>query len=254
MRDLSGSRVALFVPCYVDQFAPQVGFATLQVLRRVGVVAKFPRDQTCCGQPMANAGFVAEARPVASHFASVFEGFDYIVCPSGSCTAMVRHTYRDLLGETAAAVVGARTYELCEFLFDIVGVTRMAGRFPHRVGLHRSCHGLRALRLGACSERVEPPRDVIASLLVGIDGLQLVEPTRADECCGFGGTFSIDEAGVSAMMGRDRLRDHGDTGAEIIASIDMSCLLHLDSLRRRDGGNIRVMHVAEILAACEPAR
>jgi len=251
MRDLSGRRVALFVPCYVDQLAPDVGFATLEVLRRVGIEAEFSRDQTCCGQPMANMGFQREAAPLVAHFGRVFEGFDYVVCPSGSCTAMVRHAYAGF-GDAVATAAGARTFELCEFLVDVAGVTSVRGHFPHRVGFHRSCHALRGLRLGSCSERVEPALDPVGDLLSGIDGLELVELSRPDECCGFGGGFCVDEAGVSAMMGRDRIRDHRDAGAEIIASSDMSCLLHLDGLLRREGGAQRVMHVAEILAGCEP--
>ena len=254
MHDLSGCRIALFVPCYVDQLAPEVGFAALEVLRRVGVVAEVPRDQTCCGQPLANAGYVSDARALSAHFARVFADYDYVVCPSGSCTAMVRNTYRTLLADTQAAAVGEKTFELCEFLVDVAGVTRLRGRFAHRVGLHKSCHGLRGLRFGSCSERVEPDRDPVAALLSTIDGLRLVDLARADECCGFGGTFSIGEADLSAMIGGDRIRDHQEAGAEIITSMDLSCLLHLDGLLRRRGAPQRVMHVAEIIAGCEPLR
>lgn len=248
MQDLSGSRVALFLPCYIDQLAPRVGFATLAVLRSVGVAAEFPLDQTCCGQPLANAGCAAEARPLAERMLRIFGDFDYLVCPSGSCTAMVRHRFADLLGPAAAALAG-RTFELCEFLIEVAGFDTFGGRFPHRVGLHHGCHGLRDLRLGTCSERVEPPANPVGQLLAGIDGLELVDLQRVDECCGFGGAFSVEERGVSATMGRDRLADHLAAGAEVIASIDMSCLLHLEGLARRQGDGVRLMHVAEILAA-----
>lgn len=253
MRDLTGSRVALFVPCYVDQLAPHVGFAALEVLRRIGVAAEYPADQTCCGQPFVNLGCADAVRPLAARFAATFAAYDYVVCPSGSCTAMVHHTYAALLDDPVAVASGEHTYELCEFLARVAGVTAMRGRFPHRVGLLRSCHGLRGLRLGSCSERVEPVSDPVARLLSGIDGLELVEPARRDECCGFGGTFSVTEPDVSAMMGRDRIRDFREAGAEIITATDVSCLMHLDGLLRRANAAPRSLHVAEILAACEPS-
>ncbi len=246
--DLTGTRVALFVPCYVDQLAPRVAFATIEVLRRFGVVPVFPRDQTCCGQPIANMGFADDARPLARSFVRVFDGFEFVVCPSGSCVSMVRNQYGELLGGERPEVC-SRTYELCEFLVDVLGVERVGGRFPHRVGLHQSCHALRGLRLGSASELVEERCDPVAGLLATIEGLELVELERVDECCGFGGVFAVEERGVSALMGRDRIRDHAGAGAEVIASVDMSCLLHLDGLIGRDGGARRVMHVAEILAS-----
>jgi L-lactate dehydrogenase complex protein LldE len=247
--DLSTARVALFVPCYVDQLAPRVGFAALRLLRRFGIEPELPAAVSCCGQPMANMGCASEATPLARSFAEVLSAFDYVVCPSGSCTAMVRQHYPDLLGSAASSGVCARTYELCEFLVDVLRVEHIGGTFRHRVGLHESCHGLRGLRLGSGSERVVPRRAPVADLLSTIEGLELVDLERVDECCGFGGTFAVTESGVSTMMGEDRLRDHDRAGAEVIASVDMSCLLHLGGLLTRRGGGMRVMHVAEILAA-----
>lgn len=254
MADLAGSRVALFVPCYVDQLAPQVGLAALEVLRRAGVDAEFPVDQACCGQPLVNVGWLDEARPLAARYARVFRGYDYIVCPSGSCTAMVRHGYATLLEDRCSAEVGGRTFELCEFLVGVAGVKSMRGHFDRRVGLHRACHGLRGLRLGACSERAQTTADAVVALLGGIDGLALVEPPRRDECCGFGGSFSVDEPEISALMGRDCLRGFDEVDAEVITSTDVSCLLHLDGLARRGDAARRTIHVAEILADCEPLR
>jgi L-lactate dehydrogenase complex protein LldE len=248
-RDLSAARVALFVPCYVDQLTPRVGFAALRLLRRFGVDPELPAAVSCCGQPMANMGCATEARPLARSFAEVFSPFDYVVCPSGSCAAMVRNHYRALLGSAASARVCRRTFELCEFLIEVLQVERIGGAFRHRVGLHESCHALRGLRLGSGSERVVPSHNPVAGLLSTIDGLELVGLERADECCGFGGTFAVTESGVSTMMGEDRLRDHRRGGAEIITSVDMSCLLHLGGLLARRRGGMRVMHVAEILAA-----
>ena len=147
----------------------------------------------------------------------------------------------------------ARTFELCEFLVDVLKVGRIEGRFPHKVGLHQSCHGLRELRLGSGSERRVPPFDKVRSLLEHLRDIQIVELQRADECCGFGGTFAVAEEAVSCMMGKDRIADHERAGAEIITGADMSCLMHLDGLLRRDRRPLRVMHVAEVLAEAEGA-
>ena len=244
-------RVGLFVPCYIDQLYPDVAVATVELLEQLGVEVDFPTDQTCCGQPMANTGFTADSAPLAKRFVEIFSAFDYIVCPSGSCTAMVRHHYGEYfdVGDAASQRVRLGTLELCEFLHDIIGVERLPARFPHRVGLHQSCHGLRELRLGQGSERMcqGPPQDKVADLLRLVDGLQLVAPRRADECCGFGGTFAVAEADVSAAMGRDRITDFRDSRAEVIVASDMSCLMHLDGLIRRDATPLRVMHVAQVL-------
>ena len=245
-------RVGLFIPCYVDQLFPQVGMATVRLLERMGVEVDFPEQQTCCGQPMANTGCTDEARPLAFKFLQIFKDYEYVVCPSGSCAAMVRHHYAEYLtGQPGFEALCAKTYELCEFLTDVLKVDKLAGRFPYRVGLHQSCHGLRELRLASSSEIVGPAFGKARQLLELIDGLQLVELQRPDECCGFGGTFAVNEAAVSAMMGQDRVRDHEQAGAEVLTANDMSCLMHLDGLIRREGKPIRVMHVAEILAGAE---
>ena len=242
-------KVALFIPCYVDQLYPSVGMATARLLEKLGVEVVFPEDQTCCGQPMANAGFDAEAAPLARRFVDVFSGFDHVVCPSGSCTSMVRNHYDGLVPPGAGLdKVKRSTYELCEFLVDVLGVKRLDGRYPHRVGLHQSCHGLRELGLGTPSERVLPRTSKVASLLAGLEGIELVSITRPDECCGFGGTFALAEEAVSCLMGRDRIADHVKAGAEIVTGTDVSCLMHMDGLARRRKENVSFRHVAEILA------
>ncbi len=242
-------KVGLFIPCYVDQLYPHVGLATLRILRRLGLEVDFPREQTCCGQPMANSGCADAARPLAERFLRVFGGYERVVAPSGSCVSMVRNHYRELLGdrEDLAALAG-RTFELCEFLVDVARVAKVEGAFRHRVGLHQSCHGLRELRLGRSSELMAPPFNKVRLLLQQLEGIEIVELSRPDECCGFGGTFAVNEAALSSFMGRDRLADHEKAGAEIIAGVDMSCLMHLDGLARRDKRPLRVMHVAEILS------
>jgi L-lactate dehydrogenase complex protein LldE len=241
--------VALFVPCYVDQFYPQVAFAALRVLERHGVRVEFPEQQTCCGQPMANSGCASDAAALAEKFLRVFGGYDHVVAPSGSCVAMVRRHYAPLVADRPGFDhLATHTYELCEFLHDVLRVTRVDGRFPHRVGLHRSCHGHRELRLASGSERMIEPFDKVKTLLGSIDGITVVEPSRPDECCGFGGTFAVAEEAVSCAMGRDRILDHERAGAEVITGVDMSCLMHIEGLLRRAGASLRVMHVAEVMA------
>jgi len=185
-------------------------------------------------------------RGSSEKFLRVFGAHRYVVSPSGSCTSMVRNHYGPLLGARATELTG-KVFELCEFLHDVVQA-QPKGKFAARVGLHQSCHGLRELRLGTGSERILPARDKVRELLAGIDGLELVPLQRGDECCGFGGAFAIDEESISCRMGRDRIADHERAGAEIITAGDMSCLMHLQGLIRRDKKPMRVMHVAELLA------
>jgi L-lactate dehydrogenase complex protein LldE len=242
-------RVGLFIPCYIDQFYPQVGLATVAVLERFGVAPDFPEEQTCCGQPMANAGFHDQARPLAERFLRTFADFDYIVSPSGSCVAMVRHHYEQILGAShEVETVGHRTYELCEFLTDVLKVEEISGRFPHRVGLHQACHGLRELRTASDSELVGAKFNKPRQLLESLVGIEFSELKRSDECCGFGGLFAVSEEAVSCMMGLDRVADHEQAGTEVLTSTDMSCLMHIDGLIRRQRKAMRVMHVAEILS------
>jgi L-lactate dehydrogenase complex protein LldE len=245
-------RIGLFIPCYIDQFYPQVGLATVEVLERFELQVEFPQSQTCCGQPMANVGLHEEARPLAARFLNTFAEYDYVVAPSGSCVAMVRHHYEQVLGRSIELeTVARKTFELCEFLTDVLGVDRLAGRFPHRVGLHQSCHALRELRIASDSELVGPPFNKPRQLLASLDGIQLTQLERPDECCGFGGLFAVSEEAVSCMMGLDRIADHEQAGTEVLTSTDMSCLMHLDGLIRRRAKPIRVMHIAEIFAEAQ---
>lgn len=245
-------QIGLFIPCYIDQFYPHVGLATVEVLERHGVTVDFPSRQTCCGQPLANTGCLDDARPLARTFVQIFQNYEYVVCPSGSCTAMVRHHYDQFFpGDEGFERFSRRVFELCEFLVDVLHVERIAGRFPHRVGLHQSCHGLRELRLGKSSELVAEPFSKAHRLLGSLEGIEFSQLERADECCGFGGTFAVAEEAVSCMMGRDRIADHEKAGAEVITGADMSCLMHLEGLIRREGRPVKVLHVAELLAGGE---
>ena len=241
--------VALFVPCYVDQFYPDVAISTLELLERLGVDVHYPSGQTCCGQPMANTGCATDSADVARRLVDLFSDYETIVCPSGSCAAMVRHHYGDFFDKNDPKYlhVRERTFELCEFLHDEIKLDSLDVRFPHRVSLHQSCHGLRELRLASSTESMTPRVDKIRSVLELVHDIDWVSPSRSDECCGFGGTFSINEAEVSAAMGRDRILDHIESGSEVIASADMSCLMHLEGIIRRRKIPIDVMHVAQIL-------
>ncbi len=246
-------RVALFVPCYVDQLWPRVGLATVRVLERLGAEVVFPEEQTCCGQPMSNSGCAAEAAPLARRFLEIFGGYEAVVCPSGSCTSMVRNHYGPYLdGRPGFEELRKKTFELCEFIVDVLGKRAVDGRFPHRVGLHQSCHGLRELGLGTPSERLLPRSSKVAGLLSSLEGIDLVPLARADECCGFGGTFAVAEEAVSCLMGKDRIADHANAGAEVVTGTDVSCLMHLDGLARREKVPLRFLHVAEVLSEAMP--
>ena len=248
-------RVGLFIPCYIDQLYPNVGMATVKLLERLGVEVVFPTEQTCCGQPMANTGCTTETAPLAEKFLAVFRSFDYVVCPSGSCTSMIRNHYDQFLkGRPGFEELKQKTFELCEFLTDVLKIDRLEGRFPHRVGVHQSCHGLRELELARSSELMAPAFSKVTPLLEHLQGIELVKLNRVDECCGFGGTFAVAEEAVSCMMGNDRIADHQQAGAEIITGVDMSCLMHLEGLIRRQDKPIRVMHIAEILCESEAKR
>lgn len=247
-------RVGLFVPCYIDQMYPDIGMATLELLERFGCEVEFPEAQTCCGQPMANTGCIDDAVPLARQFLKIFAGYDAIVCPSGSCVSMVTHHYQDFFRKNDPEYldIQSKTYELTEFLVDVLKVKLTHLNFPYRVGLHQSCHGLRDLRLAGSSECMTVLPNKAVELLAQVDGLQIVDLTRKDECCGFGGTFAVAEESVSCMMGNDRIADHEHAGAQVITAGDMSCLMHLQGLLIRQKKPISVMHIAQILAGRQP--
>jgi L-lactate dehydrogenase complex protein LldE len=239
--------IALFIPCYIDQFYPQVGIATLELLEKLDISVDYPRGQTCCGQPLANSGMEIETLSICRHFVQLFAGYDYIVSPSGSCVLHVKEHFPKTFGDDRHHRLIHSTYELTEFLTDVLKVESFSGTFPHRVGLHQSCHGLRGLRNGVSSELAGARYSKAGRLLSIIPDLTLVDLERPDECCGFGGTFSVFEEAVSVRMGRDRVADHLNHGAEIITATDMSCLMHLEGLINRHRQPMRVMHLAEIL-------
>ncbi|HQR25471.1 MAG TPA: (Fe-S)-binding protein [Nocardioides sp.] len=241
-------RVALMVTCLNDALFPGTGKAVVSLLRRLGVDVEFPQAQTCCGQPMVNTGYLDEAVPVVRTFVEAFEGYDAVVTPSGSCAGSVRHQHRLVASRSrdqalgrAVAQLTPRVHELSEFLLDVLEVEDVGASFPHTVTYHPTCHSLRMTGVG----------DRPTRLLRAVRGLDLVDLPLATECCGFGGTFSVKNPDVSVAMGTDKVRHVVETGAEVLVAGDNSCLMHLGGLLDRQRSGVRVMHLAEVLAAQE---
>jgi L-lactate dehydrogenase complex protein LldE len=236
-------RVALFITCLADQFFPQVGACVVRILRRLDVEVTFNPEQTCCGQPAFNTGFRDEARSVARRVLDLYDDADYVVAPSGSCTAMVRVFYPELFAEDPELLrksqdLQKRFFEFSEFLVRVLKVDDLGANFPHRVTYHDSCHLLRELNGG------DAPR----ILLRKVQGLDLVEMDDHRLCCGFGGTFSVKFPEVSVPMGRDKIRAATQTGAEYLVAADGGCLMHLAGLIHRQKLLLKTMHIAEVLA------
>ena len=235
-------KVSLFVPCFVDQLQPQVAVDTVKVLRRVGFEVEYPEDQTCCGQPAFNTGYWDEARPCAERFVRIFKNADVVVCPSGSCTTMIRTFYADLLANSSlrddAIALAGRTFEFSEFLVKVAAVTQVGASFPHSVTYHASCHGLRELHI----------HDEPLELLRQVKGLKLIEMIRSEECCGFGGTFAAKFSDISAAMGTSKAESIAATGAEFVTATDPSCLMHLQGILGKRQASTRTIYLASILA------
>lgn len=241
--------VALFAPCYVDQLYPQVAIAALQVLERLGIDVDVPSGAACCGQPPSNAGFGSLGDKALGAFVRTFAGYDRTVVLSGSCALHVR-AHASHIG-ASGATVAAHTVEFCSFLHDVVGIERVAAlgaSFPRRIAVHTGCHGLRGLGLASSSELQVGRYDKVRALLGTVSGLTFATLSRPDECCGFGGSFAVGEPAVSVKMGRDRLEDYESCRADAVVSTDVSCVMHLQGLARRDGMTLPMMHVAQVLA------
>lgn len=243
-------RVALFVTCMVDMIYPAVGMATVELLERLGIEVIFPTEQTCCGQPAFNAGYRKEARVLAERFVDIFEPLiqrgqvDAIVAPSGSCTTMTSHFYTLLFAEQPASTYAKRaqalaavTFELTQFLVDVLGVTDIGSRFHGKVTYHACCHLLRELGID------QQP----CQLLANLPDATLVELNGAEECCGFGGLFALKNAGISTAMGQRKTRNLAETDADIVALCDVSCMTHINGLLARQAQRCRAVHIAEIL-------
>ena len=241
-------KVGLFIPCYIDQFYPQVAIATMQLLEKLGCEIIYPLNQTCCGQPMANSGFASLDKGCDKNFVANFSQVDYIVCPSGSCVLHVKEHLQHA-DESKAQLIRQHIYELTEFIVDVLQAENITASFPHEVGMHISCHGQRGLHLSSMSELVAPPFSKPEYLLNMVSGLMLTKPKRTDECCGFGGTFCVFEEAVSVKMGKDRIGEHEANNVKYITGVDVSCLMHLEGILKRKGSNIKTIHIAEILNA-----
>jgi L-lactate dehydrogenase complex protein LldE len=238
------ARVALFVTCIVDQFFPRVGLAMAEVLERLGYRVDFPEAQTCCGQPAFNTGYREEARRVARHFLSVFRDAEYVVVPSGSCTSMITRHYEELFRKDPEALeqtrrLAPRVWEFSRFLLEVAGVEDVGARLPAVVTYHDSCHALRELGIG------EGPRRLLAK----VRGLELREMPASQECCGFGGTFSVKFPEISASMVRTKVEAIHQTGAQYVVSVDASCLMQIQGALNRAGSPVRTLHLAEVLAS-----
>lgn len=238
-------RVALFVTCLADTMFPQTGRATVEVLERLGVRVAFPTAQTCCGQMHVNTGYRRRATTIMKGFLDTFEGYDAVVAPSSSCVANVRHQFPKLAAETGDAALvrrvdelTPRVFELTEYLVDELKVEDVGAYFPHRVTYHSSCHSIRSLTLDDRPYR----------LLRAVRGLTLVDLPNREECCGFGGTFSVKNADVSVAMGADKARHVRESGAQVLVAADRSCLMHVGGLLSRSRSGVEVMHLAEVLA------
>jgi L-lactate dehydrogenase complex protein LldE len=239
-------RTALFITCLADALFPDVGKATVRVLERLGQQVEFPMGQTCCGQMHINTGYQKQALPLVERFAEVFAPYDAVVAPSGSCVGSVRHQHAMIAQRFGSPglverveTVAAKTYELSEFLIDVLGVTDVGAYFPHRVTYHPTCHSMRMLRVG----------DKPIRLLRAVEALDLVELPASDQCCGFGGTFAIKNSDTSTAMLADKMRNVLDTGAEICTAGDSSCLMHIGGGLSRLRAGAKTVHLAQILAA-----
>ncbi|HUJ11002.1 MAG TPA: (Fe-S)-binding protein [Verrucomicrobiae bacterium] len=230
-------RVALFIPCFVDQLFPNVAIAMTKVLSRLNLDMYYPPEQTCCGQPAFNTGYWDEARSLAKRYCEIFADADAIICPSGSCTAMVRNFYPELLGREELCT--SKTYEFSEFLVRKLRVTDVGAQFPARVTYHDACHALRELRL----------KDEPRQLLRNVRGLELVEMDQAETCCGFGGTFSVKFPMISGAMDDAKVAAIEKTKAQYVVSSDSSCLMQIDGYLRRQNLPIKTISLAEVLAA-----
>ena len=240
--------VGLFIPCYIDMVFPEVGIATLQLLERLGLDVHFPLNQTCCGQPMSNSGDEGNAAAAERLFVKNFSEFEYIIGPAGSCVKQVRCHYDTIEQTDEVKHVRQQTYELVEFLHDVLKVESFPwAEFHHSVAIHNSCSSIRGPGIAKPSEIMGPPFNKTAALLEKVRGLVLVPVDRPDDCCGFGGTFCVTDEAVSARMGLDKAHDQLRHGAEYVVSPDMSCLMHQQGVAHHAGLDLKYIHVAQVL-------
>jgi len=234
--------VSLFITCLADVWYPQVGESVVRLLRRLGCTVDFPTGQTCCGQPAFNSGYANEARQAALTLLEAFEQSDYVVSPSGSCTGMVRHYYDELFRDdplllARAKQLQAKTYELSQFIVQVLGRADIGAVFPYKVTYHPSCHAARLLGV----------RDEPLALLRHVRELELLDLVRGEDCCGFGGTFAVKMADISGAMVAEKGEHVIETNADVLVGTDMGCLMNIGGWLRKNGSNVRVLHLAQLL-------
>ncbi|MDI6802679.1 MAG: (Fe-S)-binding protein [Bacteroidota bacterium] len=236
-------KISLFIPCLVDQFAPQVGVATVKILKKLGCSIEYPFEQTCCGQPAFNTGYRNDAKILAERFINIFANSEYIVAPSGSCVSMVKIYYDQLdLNQEARNKlehIKINIFELSEFIVNVLKVTDVGASFKGRVTYHESCHLLRELHIS------KEPRELIKN----VHGVEFIEMKESVRCCGFGGTFSFKFPELSTTITEDKVMNIINSGAEYVVANDTSCLMNIDAVLKRKGSKIKTLHIAELLAA-----
>lgn len=235
--------VQIFVPCFIDQLYPDVAFNMVKVLKKAGCTVHYNTSQTCCGQPAFNAGFHGEAKEVCTKFLQDFEGADYIVAPSASCVGFVKNYYKQLFENSTHKTLAAKTaeqiFEFSDFLVNVLKETNFGAVLNEKATYHDSCAALRE-----CKIKNEP-----RLLLNNVAGLELLEMNEVETCCGFGGTFAVKFEPISIAMGNQKINNASDTGAAVLISTDMSCLMHIDGCSKHEGKNMKMMHLADVLAS-----
>lgn len=234
-------KVSLFVTCMCDIFSSNVGKDTVELLEKVGCEVDFPEQQTCCGQPAYNSGYLKDSKAAMKQMMKSFKGSEYVVGPSGSCVGMLREYPQifkgDPLWEKEAEALAAKTYELTQFLVDVLGVTDVGSNFKGKVTYHPSCHMTRILGV----------KEAPTILLKNVKGLELIELPIKEDCCGFGGTFAVKNPVISGEMAKEKSRHVSETGAEYLVGGDMACLMNIGGMMRREGKDIKIVHISEIL-------
>jgi L-lactate dehydrogenase complex protein LldE len=234
-------KVSLFIPCLTDQFFPRVGLNLVKILRKAGAIVDYPMEQTCCGQVAFNSGYHQEAVELAQRFLQIFANAEYIVAPSGSCASMVKIFYPEIVKDHSLHEllhdVTSRTYEFSDFLVNVMGITDLGVRFPHKVTYHDACHLLRELKIK------EAPRELIRH----VRDIEFVEMDNSEGCCGFGGTFSVKFPAISTAMAEDKAKAISSTGAEYVVANDSSCLMQIAGYLSRKGYPAKPLHLAELL-------
>jgi L-lactate dehydrogenase complex protein LldE len=234
-------KIGLFIPCYINQYYPKVGIATYKLLQQLGFEVEYPTEQTCCGQALGNAGYQRFTVDAQRHFRDTFEEYEVVVSPSASCIMFVRE-YKEFVQYRKQEI-----YELSEFIVNKGLLDQLTASFPKKVGILQSCHGLRGLRLGSSTELMETRGYTLTKVLASVKDISIVEADRPDDCCGFGGTFSVKEADLSVKMGMDRIDDLIKNGAEIVTGTDVSCLMHLEGIIKKRKLRLEAKHFSEIL-------